>query len=177
MNPRFSKSKRRLIIFATIIVLFVVGAAAYMLWQRGEITKQDEQKAEVIKRTDVADYTELSKKDLNDRSEVLFGKPVDELTANDTKANAYEVAKLLAANKKTTESIVAFKNADSQVRGADRTDYYNDYKQALDAAGRHDEANELIRRQIAELEKVSPPDEIAISRLRSQLEARQEYYK
>jgi len=172
------RSKKSRIVVGVAIAVAAAGVVGWVLWTQ----QQAAWARDVIKKTDVGDYSDLSEDDLNNRSKAIFGKSVDDLAKSDIKnsdgaANAKEAGMILAAGGKTDESINAFKEA--EVRQGDKVDQdlYRNYRNALDEAGRHDEATDLLRRELELLKKENPPDQVAIWRIESQITEREGYYK
>lgn len=178
------RSKKRLVIIVISVgAMLLVGVVA---WQLLYVNQPSESAKEVIKRTNTTDYSDLSKDDIDARSKAVFGKSIDNLSANDVKdlkdsegqdATPYEAARLLAAAGKIDKSIEVYKVVQSQQGDEVNQDFYRDYRNTLDEAGRHDEGTELMRQELELLKKQSPIDEIAVARVQSQISEREEYYK
>ena len=177
------RGKKRWIVIGLLVVIIAAGGAI-AAWQMDANRQHDDWSRDVIDRTNVADYSDLSEDDLQDRSKAVFGKSIDELASSDIKkttksdgtATAYEAAKLLAAAGKTDKSLEAYEVAATEQKQVDQ-DLYRDYRNTLDTAGRHDEATELMRQELAALKRQTPRDDIAIMRVESQIGEREEYYK
>ena len=169
---------RKTLIIVVLVTVAIVGAVTWLIWSQ----QQAAWRREVIKKTDVAEYSELSKEDLNNRSKAIFGKSVDELAkseinVSDGEASPQEAGKILIAAGKTNQTIAAFKLAESHQSEKVDQELYRNYRNSLDAAGRHDEATDLLRHELELLKKETPQDVIAIWRVESQITEREEYYK
>lgn len=145
-----------------------------------------ESPGDIIRRTNTSDYSELSKEDINARSKAKFGKSINRLSASDIEkstnkeeygAALYEAARLLSAAGNVEKSVQMYEVAHAERKDAVDQDFYRDYRNTLDDAGRHSEGTELMRQQLGLLKKQSPIDEIAIARVESQISEREEYYK